>query len=114
MTLSNATLSAITAPAAADKFGDRVVPAPATISVRCVLADVKQSQRIAMGATIQGATAVLYVLKANLGNLKPARGSEIRVTIDGGQLQILDAEHVVDHEKSGGLSHYQVFLKERR
>lgn len=114
MNLFNATLAGLTAPNPPTTGGDVTYPSPTSISVRCILDGVKQSQRIALGAVIQDATAVLYVLKARLGNLKPARGQEVRVLLDGEQAaQVLVAEHVINHEKEGGLSHYQVFLKER-
>ena len=64
-------------------------------------------------ARIKDATAVLFVLKAKLpAGVKPARGCELRATQDGGTQQVMIAEHVVDWEKPGGLSHYQVFLRE--
>lgn len=116
--IENATVSAITAPNPADTRGNVTFPAPAPIAVRAALDDVRYSQRIALGAAIAEATAVLYVLKSQLGTApsptRPTRGCEVRATIDGGTLQTLIAEHVIDHEKQGGLSHYQVFLKERK
>jgi hypothetical protein len=111
--IENATVSAITAPNPATAGGDVTFPAPTPISVRAVLDEPTTAQRIALGQVIADATAVLFVLKSQLGNLKVARGYEVRVRVDGGDPQILVVTHVVERVKDGGLSHYQAFLKER-
>ena len=109
----NATVSAITAPAAADKFGDATFPAPAAISIRANLQDVTERERQGLGDRIKESTAVLLVEKSRLGNLTPAKGYEVRVAADDGPLQVMVAEHVSSWTH-GSQSHYEVFLKERR
>lgn len=87
MDLFNAILDSITAPGAPTPEGDATIPPPVALTpaVRCVLDQVKHSQRVSLGALVKEATAVLYVLKSRLpAGVKPAKGYELRVTPDGG------------------------------
>jgi hypothetical protein len=71
------------------------------------------SQRTALGAVIQEATAVAYLLTAGYpaGLASPAKGQRMTIAIDGGRgPQLYRVAHVRDQVKAGGLSHWECYL----
>jgi hypothetical protein len=112
--IENATLSSISVPVAADKFGDVVPVAARLVSIRCNLQDLSLRQRIALETIAKDLTGVLRVLKSSLpsGVAPPAKDGRVVVTLDGGgAVTTYEVAETDNAEKAGGLSHYKYFLR---
>jgi len=112
MNLANATLTNIATPGAADAWGQVTYGAGTTVDVRCLLDVPSRAQTMALAERISQASAVLYILKSALpGGTTIAPRTKLAVTIDGGVQQSFEVVHSIDREKSGGLSHWELFVK---
>jgi hypothetical protein len=111
--LANCTVVGITSPGASTPGGSVTFPASTAIAVPAVIDQVRYSRRVTLGAVIQDATAALFLLKDKLpAGVKPKRGDEVRLVLKDGTPQTMLAEYVSDFEMDGGLSHYEVFLRD--
>jgi hypothetical protein len=111
--LRNCTITGITAPNPPTAGGKITWPAAVAMTVRALQSGITSRQVDTLGQRIKDATAVLLVFKSDLpAGLKPGRGYELRFTPDGAAAMVTRVEYVVDVEKSGGLAHYQVFVRD--
>jgi hypothetical protein len=112
--ITNCTVTAITPPGASDQAGKVTFPSVTTIDVRAAIVSVTTGQRIALGATIEDATAVVLLQKSAMpaGVARPDRGCHVVVRIDEeATAEAYVVEHCANRQKSGGLAHYEAFVR---
>ena len=112
----NATITSIASPTS-NAGGKILFGAATTLDLGCALVDVTARHRHILGATIKDATAVLYLLKADVPSsitLDPIPGQKVIASVDDspGGAKSYRIVHVSNAEKSGGLSHWEMFLQE--
>jgi hypothetical protein len=110
--ITNATLTNITAPAAADARGNPTYGAGTTLDARCLIDDPTRAQLIANAGKLADIAAVLYVLKSNTpAGVTFAPRYRVTGAVDGSAAITYEVLKVVDREKAGGLSHFECYLK---
>jgi hypothetical protein len=111
--ITNATLTGFSQPPTPSAGGDLTYGSLTSCSGRCLLDEVRRAQRIALEGRLSDASAVMYLLKSNTpAGYTPAAKQRLQVALDDSAAQVFDVLLVRDNVKAGGLSHWEVFLKE--
>ncbi|QOV90889.1 hypothetical protein [Humisphaera borealis] len=110
--ITNATLTSHIARGASARDGTASWASPSTLTARCAVDAPRQAQRFTLGATIQDASGVIYVLKPAVAGVTIKAGDRLAATVDGSAGKTYQVVFVVDRQKSGGLSHLEIFVKE--
>ncbi len=109
MNLFNATLLRIDTPQPAGPAGDVVYTNGPAIAVRCLQDEPTYATKYVLGIVIAEATAVIFVPTSSGVAFKS--DDHVTVTIDGGVSLLYQVVYRRDRILTGGLSHFEVYLK---
>jgi hypothetical protein len=109
--IENATITSLQLPAASNRFGDPAWATPTALSSRCCLDNTEHAQRIIQRSRQKDSTAICYVLTSRI-SVEPVTGAQLDATLDGGSSTRYEVTDRKIFEKAGGLSHYELFLRE--
>jgi hypothetical protein len=111
--ITNATLTSITPPPAADRKGTAVYAAATAVNIRVAMTEPSRAQVISLGTLMADVTAVMFVPKAQILAAAISLDKDCRViaAIDDSDPQTYEVAFARDREKAGGLSHFECFLK---
>lgn len=111
--ITNAALLRIDAPAAPSALGQPLWTPGEDITLDCSVQEPSRAQRIALGATIEDATAAVYVLSADLptdATIGP--GTRLVVLVDGAEVDVTYDVIRVQRLSHGEQTHLVAYCRE--
>lgn len=109
--ITNATIINITAPGTPEPSGKILFGDGTNTDLRCFVERPRMSQVNALAQRNVLATQIMYIWKPKPAGIDLSVGYRVSIRVDGSGLGVFELQTFDDHEKAGGLSHFECALK---